>query len=256
MSFTQIPSLISFSPLTTILSADVNANNAAIRNAFNGLVTGTNTISVDTITENTLSAGVTVTKPFTVSAGVATFASGIKISGGVVSGIMTFSSGWAISGGVVSGAVTFSSAVAFSTGATITTGAAIYAGVATGAAVATTPPYAFTAGTKQTGMYLDTTLSTETLLFSVTGTNMAYMSASQNKIGVYGKLKQDFSFGVVCAGATLVTSATAGFLYIPTMSATASGTPATEAGTVALAYETGGNHLMIYNGSWKQVALT
>jgi len=97
MSFTQIPSLISFSPLTTILSADVNANNAAIRNAFNGLVSGTNTISVDTITENTLNAGVTFSKPFHAmggptfttgftTSGVAVFTSGISITAGNVGG--------------------------------------------------------------------------------------------------------------------------------------------------------------------------
>lgn len=135
-AFTQIPSLVSFSPLTTILSADVNANYAAIRNAFNGLVSGSNTIAVDTITENTAAHGVTVNKAFTVSAGVATFASGVAITGGVVSGVVTFSSGIAVTGGVVSGAVTFSSgfavtagAATFSSGITVTGAATVASGL-------------------------------------------------------------------------------------------------------------------------------
>lgn len=62
--------------------------------------------------------------------------------------------------------------------------------------------------------------------------------------------------GFVVGTATLVTSATVGFIYIPTMPATASGTPAAQAGTVPLAYETTGNHLMVFSGgAWKQVAL-
>ena len=136
MSFTQIPSLVSFSPLTTILSADVNANYAAIRNAFNGLVTGSNTIAVDTITENTAAHGVTINKAATFSAGVATFASGIAITGGIVSGVATFSSGFAISGGVVSGLATFSSGIIV-TGTAAVGGALTVAGgiTASGASV-------------------------------------------------------------------------------------------------------------------------
>lgn len=46
MSATQIPSLTSFTPSTTISSSEVNANFAAIRNQFNALVNSDTTLAV------------------------------------------------------------------------------------------------------------------------------------------------------------------------------------------------------------------
>lgn len=60
----------------------------------------------------------------------------------------------------------------------------------------------------------------------------------------------------VLAGATLATSATVGYVYIQTVAATATGVPATETGGVAMAYDSAANRLMIYNGSWRSVAVT
>jgi hypothetical protein len=57
-------------------------------------------------------------------------------------------------------------------------------------------------------------------------------------------------------GATIVTSATLGFLYIPTMAGTATGVPTTETGSVALCFDTTNSRLQIYNAGWKTVAVT
>jgi len=66
-----------------------------------------------------------------------------------------------------------------------------------------------------------------------------------------------FRLSAAVGTATIATSATVGFLYIPTMAATASGTPVSAGGLVALAFETGGNHLMVYTGgAWKQVGVS
>ena len=54
----------------------------------------------------------------------------------------------------------------------------------------------------------------------------------------------------------LVTTATDGFVYIPTCSGNPSGTPTSKTGKVPMVYNTSNNTLHIYNGSWRSVALT
>lgn len=62
---------------------------------------------------------------------------------------------------------------------------------------------------------------------------------------------------VVGALAALGTTATDGFLYIPTCAGTPTGVPTAYTGKVAMIYDTTNNKLAIYNGAWKQtVALT
>lgn len=60
--------------------------------------------------------------------------------------------------------------------------------------------------------------------------------------------------GLVCANAALSTSATAGFIYIPTSAGAPTGVPGSQTGTVALEYDTTNDKLMVYNSSWKSVA--
>jgi len=55
---------------------------------------------------------------------------------------------------------------------------------------------------------------------------------------------------VVAAGA-LATSATDGFLYIPSCAGTPTGTPTTYTGRLAMIYDSTNNKLYIYNGAWK-----
>lgn len=62
---------------------------------------------------------------------------------------------------------------------------------------------------------------------------------------------------VVCGNAALSTSATDGFLYIPTCAGTPSGTPTAQTGRVAIVFDTTNNKLCVYDGGWLQtVALT
>ena len=61
---------------------------------------------------------------------------------------------------------------------------------------------------------------------------------------------------IVCgATAALATNATNGFLYIPTMAGTPTGTPTAYTGKVAMVFDTTGNKLWIYDGAWIGVAL-
>lgn len=59
-TFTQVASLTDFTPSTTIQSAQVDANFAAIRDVVNALITGSNAINVDTIAEVSAGSGVTI----------------------------------------------------------------------------------------------------------------------------------------------------------------------------------------------------
>jgi len=66
---------------------------------------------------------------------------------------------------------------------------------------------------------------------------------------------------VVGTGTALATTATAGFLYIPTSAGTQTGTPVADTtGTAPIAYDTTNNRLYIYNPTgtpvWKYIAIT
>jgi len=61
---------------------------------------------------------------------------------------------------------------------------------------------------------------------------------------------------VICSQAALTTSATTGFLYIPTCAGTPTGVPSTNTGTVALVFNTTSSLLHVYSGGWKSVAVT
>jgi hypothetical protein len=60
---------------------------------------------------------------------------------------------------------------------------------------------------------------------------------------------------LVIGNAVLATTATDGFLYLPTCAGTPTGVPTTFTGTKAVIYDTTGDKLWVYNGSWKGVVL-
>ena len=70
-----------------------------------------------------------------------------------------------------------------------------------------------------------------------------------------GKVKLETTAGLVSASAALATTATTGFLYIPTCAGAPTGTPVTETGTVAMVFDTTNNKLMVYDGGWIGVTL-
>lgn len=58
---------------------------------------------------------------------------------------------------------------------------------------------------------------------------------------------------VITSGAALATTATDGFLYIPTSAGLPTGTPTTQTGTAPIEYDTTNNELMVYNGGWRAI---
>jgi hypothetical protein len=56
--------------------------------------------------------------------------------------------------------------------------------------------------------------------------------------------------GFVCGTAALATTATDGFLYVPTCAGTPTGVPTARTGTVAMVFDTTNNKLYIYDGGW------
>ena len=61
---------------------------------------------------------------------------------------------------------------------------------------------------------------------------------------------------VVLSSTALATNATNGFTYIPTAAGAPTGVPTSFSGTVPMIYDTAGDKLYIYNGSWKSVGLS
>lgn len=82
-------------------------------------------------------------------------------------------------------------------------------------------------------------------------TNITTPKASAVKHGLY---LRDTS--VIVSVAALSTTATKGFLYIPTSAGPPTGTPTSYTGTVPIEYDTTNNKLYIYNGAWKSVTLS
>src|SRR5438045_2780619 len=68
------------------------------------------------------------------------------------------------------------------------------------------------------------------------------------------RLKSGLNFVV---NATLTTSVTAGFIYMPTMAGTSSATPGTETGTIPLYFDTTNNQMQAYyGGAWHKAVFT
>lgn len=66
----------------------------------------------------------------------------------------------------------------------------------------------------------------------------------------------DEKSNIVTSTAALSTTATDGFLYIPTCAGTPTGTPTSKTGTVPIVFDTTNNKLYIYDGSWISTTLT
>ncbi len=67
-------------------------------------------------------------------------------------------------------------------------------------------------------------------------------------------LTLDAGGNVIVGAAALPTSATDGFLYLPTTAGTPTGTPTSQPGAVATVYDTTANKLCIYSGAWRCVS--
>lgn len=65
-----------------------------------------------------------------------------------------------------------------------------------------------------------------------------------------------FGGSFIIGTAALSTSATDGFLYLPSCAGAPTGTPTSRTGTVASVYDSTNNRIYVYNGSWRSVTLT
>lgn len=59
---------------------------------------------------------------------------------------------------------------------------------------------------------------------------------------------------VILGQSAPATTATSGFVYIPAVSGTPTGTPTAVTGYVPICYDTSGNKIWVYNGAWKAAA--
>jgi hypothetical protein len=78
-------------------------------------------------------------------------------------------------------------------------------------------------------------------------------SQNANTVAITGGTIQGVTLKIgtgslVCQGAALPTTATDGFLYIPTCAGTPTGVPTVQAGTVPMVYDTVNHVLCIYDG--------
>jgi hypothetical protein len=139
--------------------------------------------------------------------------------------------------GTLSGVRTVSAAWTFTSLLTVTTGANTYA-IHLNDGVVSTKVFNGTSG-GVTGSWIGSTTSHDLILITG-GARRIFVTAAGS---------------TVLQTAALVTTATEGFVYIPTSAGAPTGVPTTQTGTVAMEYDTTNDRLRIYNGAWKSVAL-
>lgn len=104
------------------------------------------------------------------------------------------------------------------------------------------------------GELLLTNNSGNAQMYMVSGSNATVFDNAQTTF--QSKTTVNGSFVVNNGGTALATTATSGFLYIPVVAGTPTGTPAANPGTVALCLDTTTSRLWAYNGAWKTVTLS
>jgi len=72
---------------------------------------------------------------------------------------------------------------------------------------------------------------------------------------ITGKFFVDANNNVAVGTGALATTATNGFLYIPTTAGNPTGVPTAKTGLVAMVYDSTNDELFIYNGAWRSVAV-
>lgn len=81
------------------------------------------------------------------------------------------------------------------------------------------------------------------------GMNRTYFSGVWRAPGVY-----EAGTSLVSATTALATTATSGFLIIPTCAGAPTGVPVLSAGQAALVYDSSGTQLFVYAAGWRKIA--
>ena len=222
---------------TTILVGSVygiqgsaSSNSSTATNVEGGIFTGTTSHTTGTIT--TLN-GLRVSANATGSGGTTSNVTGIDIQSTLISIVSSWRGLWVRT-------PTFSTAPSFAysidTGALTATGSSQAYGLRVGNVAGATTNYAIYTNAG------DVSFGGNVILRS--GTNFTLLGTGTAKFG---------GGGVVSNNAALATTATDGFLYIPTSAGLPTGTPTTQTGTVPIEYDTTNNNLMVYNGGWRAI---
>lgn len=94
-----------------------------------------------------------------------------------------------------------------------------------------------------------------TVLRGTTGNNRGgelrfHTKSDAGGLSLRGYITENGSVIIGSGASALATTATDGFLYIPTCAGAPTGVPTTQTGTVALIFDTTNNRLYIYDGAW------
>jgi hypothetical protein len=108
----------------------------------------------------------------------------------------------------------------------------------------------FSAGYTTSGIGIASTAA----LYTNMSAGMNVGTTSNTQLALWTNNTQKVSIpaagGLVIGTGALATTATDGFLYIPTCAGTPTGVPTTQTGTVAMIFDTTNNKLYIYDGGW------
>jgi hypothetical protein len=128
--------------------------------------------------------------------------------------------------------------------------------------------------TNQTGFWADASLIGATNNYGFLASNTAAITAGKTSFGFYsasniatgggttwnfyaaGTAPNLFAGTTIVGTAALATTATDGFLYIPSCAGAPTGVPTAYSGRTPMIYDTTTNRFYIYNGGWKNVTLT